>query len=96
MVYDSLVTQVLSVLFIISTTIEFNGSFSVLRMTESVCERLLSAMMRRRVSALITASVLSVGCAASAIACRAVGQQEANARTAIRRKRRFDLVSYIV
>ena len=69
--------------------IEFNGSFSVLRMTESACERLLSMMTRRRVSALVTASVLSVGCSASAAVCRADGRQEANARAAIRRKRSF-------
>ena len=43
-----------------STVIESNGSLSVLRIRESVCERCLSAMTRRRVSALVTASVLSV------------------------------------
>ena len=77
MVYASPVIQVLSVLFIISTTIESNGRFSVIRMTESLCERLLSAMTRRRVSALVTASVLPVGCSASAAVCCADGLQEA-------------------
>ena len=89
MAYASPVVQVLSVLFIISTTIESNGSLSVLRMRESVCERCLSVMTKRRVSALVTASVLSVGCSASAAVCRAVGRHEANARAVIRRKRSF-------
>ena len=57
--------------------------------TESIREMLLSMMTRRRVSALVTVSVLSVGCSASATVCRAVGRQEANARVAIRRKRGF-------
>jgi len=34
-------------------------------------------MTKRRVSALVTASVLSVGCSASAAVCRADGLQEA-------------------
>ena len=68
--------------------IQFTG-FCVLRMRESVCERCLSVMTKRRVSALVTASVLSVGCSASAAVCRADGLQEANARAAIRRKRSF-------
>ena len=87
MVYASPVMQVLSVLLTISTVIESNGSLSVLRIRESVCERLLSAMTRCRVTALVTASVLSVGCSASVTVCRAVGRQEANARAAIRRKK---------
>ena len=40
--------------------------------TESIREMLLSMMTRRRVSALVKASVLSVGCSASATVCRAV------------------------
>ena len=51
-------------------------------MRELVCERLLSAMTRRRVSALVTASVLSVVCYASTIACRADGLQEAREKAA--------------
>ena len=70
--------------------IQFTG-FCVLRMRKSVCERLLSAMTRRRVSTLVKASVLSVGCSASATVCCAVGRQESNARAAIRRKRYFAL-----
>ena len=77
MVYASPVMQVLSVLLTISTVIESNGSLSVLRVRESVCERCLSVMSKRRVSALVTASVLSVGCSASAAVCRADGLQEA-------------------
>ena len=91
MVHASPVMHVLFVLFIISTTIESNGSFSVLRVIESVCERPLSAMTRSRVSALVMTSELSVSCSASATVCRAVGRQEANARAAIRRKRYFAL-----
>ena len=55
--------------------IQFTG-FCVLRMRKSVCARCLSVMTRRRVSALVTASVLSVGCSASATVCCAVGRQE--------------------
>ena len=74
--------QVLSVLLTISTVIESNGSLSVLRMRESVCARCLSVMTKRRVSALVTASVLSVGCSASAAVCRADGLQEAREKAA--------------
>ena len=63
--------------------IQFTG-FCVLRIRESVCARCLSVMTRRRVSALVTASVLSVGCSASATVCRAVGRQETNVRAVIR------------
>ena len=73
MVYASPVMQVLSVLLTISTVIESNGSLSVLRMRESVCERCLSVMTIRRGSALVTASVLPVGCSASAAVCCADG-----------------------
>ena len=41
-------------------------------------------MTRRRVSALVTTSMLSVGCATSATVCRAVGRQETNVRAVIR------------
>ena len=61
--------------------IQFTG-FCVLRMRKSVCARCLSVMTRRRVSALVTAPVLSVGCSASIIACRAVGRQEAREKAA--------------
>ena len=75
--------------------IQFTG-FSVLRIRESVCERCLSVMTKHRVSALVTASVLSVGCATSATVCCAVGRQEANARVAIRRKISFDCFILLV
>jgi hypothetical protein len=39
-------------------------------------------MTKRRVSALVTASVLSVGCSASAAVCRADGLQEAREKAA--------------
>ena len=86
--------QVLSVLLTIFTVIESNGSLSVLRMRESVCERCLSVMTKRRVSALVTASVLSVGCSASATVCRAVGRQEARENAAS--KANVILQSFIV
>ena len=44
--------------------------------------RCLSVMTKRRVSALVTTSVLSVGCSASAVVCRADGLQEAREKAA--------------